>query len=295
MNDTARMALATAQRLRLIQASLSEEDGPTRSSYLADTVSQGIKAVPASEHAEFLRRLADEFPVPDPGRDEPAPAPTPAEPSAARVLDLALTLAPDERKKLVAQLRERGLVPAEAAPQGAIPEPIQSAANAFMQRVGVPELDVSRVFEIAALLMEFAGGFEQTAWMTWNALAPQSALKKKADLVARIREYLAETGDAPPDQVKQEVERLRKLAAALWAALGHLPQQVARDHFARFSPEEIDGLVGVEGGSLLTSREVRCWRKYVELVGSFNEARIEQDIQAGVAKYVESLMKASGR
>jgi hypothetical protein len=45
----------------------------------------------------------------------------------------------------------------------------------------------------------------------------------------------------------------------------------------------------------LTSREVKCWRKYVELAETFTEARLEQEIKASVAKYVESLVKVPGR
>jgi hypothetical protein len=63
---------------------------------------------------------------------------------------------------------------------------------------------------------------------------------------------------------------------------------------AKFSPNEISTLAGMEGGGLLVSKEVKCWRKYVELASGMDETAIETEIMQALSSYAESLMKGLG-
>ena len=45
---------------------------------------------------------------------------------------------------------------------------------------------------------------------------------------------------------------------------------------------------------MLVSKEVKNWRKYVELSAGRDEATIESEIMQAIADYAESLMKGRG-
>src|SRR5947207_11269256 len=49
---------------------------------------------------------------------------------------------------------------------------------------------------------------------------------------------------------------------------------------SKFSPTEIEGLAAMERGGMLVSKEVKNWRKYVELSAGRDEAMIESEIMA---------------
>ncbi|MFH0879123.1 MAG: hypothetical protein V2A34_05380 [Lentisphaerota bacterium] len=296
MNDISRRVVSTANRLRLTQSSLADEKAETRQAYLNDLIEKELVGLAGEERAQFLRELDEQFPgFPATHRPEKVQAvpETPRPLTANELVAQFLSHGADVQQAMLAQM---GVAQSRSATEkSSLPADLEPAAQGLMKKLGIKELDLARVCELSGMLTSFMGAIEQMSWNTWQTVAPSSSLKRSADLAGEIRKFLGGDAQVSPELLKQELDKLRKLLAALSASLGHLTHHLAHEHFARIAPEEIQNLVGVEGGGLLTSREVKCWRKYLELAETFNEARLETEIKASIAKYVESLVKVTGR
>jgi hypothetical protein len=206
----------------------------------------------------------------------------------ARLAELAPSLTDVQRRVLIDRLREAGLAP--KATGAAWPE---ESAEKFRARVQArsADLDAGRVLEAAAVLAEFATSLDQLIWNTWKAVAPRSPLRRPAPLVQTVGKFVGGDAEVGRAQVAQDTERLRQLTAALVSSVSQVGRQFAQSLIARLSPNEIAALANMESGGLLVSKEVKCWRKYVELAGALDETAIEQEIMQAMAGYAESLMK----
>jgi len=276
---------SAAGRLRLAQADLAEKKAETRRAYFDEIIEKELAGLTAEERGPFLDALADQFPVPNREAAETPPAP-----AANDLAEQIRSRSPEQQQEI---LRLLGREP--AAEQAGMPPELERSARDLMKRLGLKQIELPRMGELLDSMASFAGALEQIAWSTWRTLAPDSPLKRTAELAGTMKSFLSGDENVSLATVRQALDTLRKLLAALTASLGHVTHHLAYEHFARIAPAEIENLVGVEGGRFLTSRDVKCWRKYVELSGAFDEARLEQDIQGRMARYVESLMKVAGR
>ena len=209
----------------------------------------------------------------------------------ARLIDLAGGMSDGEKQVIVNRLREAGLSP--KVDRG-WPEEAVANLRSCLQMDGSAELDTQRVLELVCLVAEFVASMDQLAWSTWKTLAPRlrhSAPGGAADDAGRIP---ARRQGRLAVQVKDDLEKLRQLTAALIAAVSQAGRQFANRHLTKFSPAEIASLVDVEGGGLFVGKEVKCWRKYKELANAMDEASIESEIMEIIASYAESLMKGLG-
>jgi len=268
MKELSTKVTRVARRLRLAQAELAEKTAGTRQTYFDDIIEKELAGLPEEDRASFLDALAEQFPITTRSAGEIS-----AEIADEDLAERIRKCSPERQREI---LRLLGHEP-DAEHAGKPPE---------LQELACELLDS---------MVSFAGALEQIAWSTWQTLAPDSPLKRGQELAGIIKSFLSGDENVTLDTVRQSLDTLRKLLAAQTASLGHLTHHLAYEHFARILPAEIENLVGVEGGGFLTSRDVKCWRKYVEISQAFDEARLEQDIKGRMARYVESLMKVAGR
>ncbi len=297
---------ATASRLRLVQGDLADDPADSRRELLTETIQVAMSKLAPAEREAFLRELEGMFPSWDSNVSVSAqagePAASPADqkelkdPSflVARLAELAPALSDVQRRILTDRLREAGLAPAASAGADLPQEPVQRLKARLQIKAGEP--DAGRLVELATVLVDLAAGLDQIVWSTWKTIAPRSAVRRPAPLLHSMGRFAVASPEVGRAQVAQDAERLRALTAAMIAAVSQIGRQFAQGHLAKFAPAEITAMAGMEGGGLLTSKEVKCWRKYVELAGSVDEASIEAEIMQALASCVESFIRpgASG-
>jgi hypothetical protein len=302
-DSTHDLAVAAAARLRLVQADFADEDADVRRSYIREELERALTRVPPGERLAFLKHLVGSFPVWSDPPDRPAATPQVAPPPAddarlsdpdflvGRLAELARELPAGTRAQLGRRLQEAGLTGANV--EGWPEKETRALTSALHVPAGAP-LDPGRVAGLLALLAGFASNLDQLVWSTWRRLAPRSGVQRPGELRDTMRQFTqgAETGAR--DKVAADLELLRRLTAALVSSVSRVGPQFAKQSVSRFSPSQIEWAVKNEGGGILLSREVRCWRKYAELAESLDEATVEAEIMEIIVESAESLLAGLG-
>lgn len=155
--------------------------------------------------------------------------------------------------------------------------------------------DALRVMELVAMLIEFASSLDQVVWNTWKAVAPNSAVKRPAPLKATMARFVTGEADTPRDKVKQDLERLRQMTAALTASVNQAGRQFAQRHIERFGAAEIERAVREEGGGGWGGLEGKCWKKYQQMSGTMDAEEIHRELLGAITSFTESLLRGIGR
>lgn len=306
IKDRAKLVAATANRLRLVQTDFADEPESVRRDYLSDEIQRALGSIVPSERQEFLEDLSARFPTWDAkvelrgGAEPQQVVQTPTDqkelkdPSflVSRLIELAPQLNQQQRDALVQKLREAGLAPAAVVDW---PEQPAQLARQKLQAQPREPLDPGRVLELVSMMTEFTMSLDQLVWTTWKTVAPRSQIRRPMGLLKTMAKFAGGDPDTARGAVSMDLDRLRQLVAAIISAISQAGRQFAHNHAVKFSPTEIEALASMERGGMLVSREVKCWRKYVELSAGRDEASIEGEIMQAIADYAESLMKGLGR
>lgn len=306
-SELARRVAGVANRLRLVQADFADESAETRREMLAEEVRRALGEVGAEDRERFLEALREEFPawemVQPGGAAEEAPVAARSatderelsDPAflAERLAALAGSMTDEQKRAVEKHLKKAGVVSSPAP--GGMPD---EAAAVLRKTLGMTDgeaLDAARMVKAAALMVEMAASLDQVVWNTWKTLSPRSDIRRGQPVKGTLKRYVAGDGEVAGTQVKQDLERLRQLTAALISSVSQAGRTFAQKHVEKFSPSEIEALAKMGGGGLLVSQEVKNWRKYVELAGPVDAISIEGELLAAIAGYAESLMKGIGR
>ncbi len=302
--DSARdLAAAAAARLRLVQSDFADESADVRRSYIRDELDRALAGVPPGERLAFLKHLVGNFPVWSDQVDRPPAAQqvAPPPPDEARLSDpdfligrlveVAGELPAAARAKLGRRLQEAGFLGATAE---GWPEKETTALAAALHVPAGASLDPGRVAGLLSLLVGLASNLDQLVWNTWRRLAPRSGVQRPGELRDSMRQFTQGTEAGTREKVATDLELLRRLTAALVSSVSRVGPQFAKQCVARFSPSQIEWAVKNEGGGILLSREVRCWRKYAELAESLDEATVEAEIMEIIVESAESLLAGLG-
>ena len=170
------------------------------------------------------------------------------------------------------------------------------AAKRLQQALGLPpteHVDAASAAELAAMLVEFATALDQVVWSTWKIVSPSSPLKRTTPAKTAMAKFASGDPSTTREQVRQDLERLRQLTAALTASVNQAGRVYAQKHVETFAPAQIEQLAKVSGGTsgVLVGHEVKCWRKYVELAAPQDAQTIERDLLGAMSGYAESLLK----
>ena len=312
-SELAKKVAATANRLRLVQMDFADDDEDTRQEQLAEEVERALATIIPEQRREFLEMLRDRFPSWDAnvrladsasadGQAGAAPTQSATDMKELkdasflvnRLIEVSRALPEQERQAVVSALSRAGLAPA-AGGGAEVSEAVLDEVGSRLQLSGQQRADAERVAELAALMGEVLGSLDQVVWNTWRMLSPKATIRRPAPLPRTMGRYAAGDPEIGKAQVKQELEQLRKLTAALISAVSQAGRAFAQRHSDRFSPAAIEALAKMAPGGLLVSNEVKCWRKYVELAGPMDAATIEAEFLQAISTFAESLMKGTGR
>lgn len=303
--EISRLAAATANRLRLVQVDFAEANAKTRDEYMSETVERALAQIVPEKRQEFLAKLLERFPSWDSrvevslrkreSTDRPiTDGREVQDPNflVARLISLAPLLADEEKRVLAERLREAGLVEVAGAAWSAGDE---QALRKQLKIRGEKALNASKALDLVSMLVNFAASLDQLIWSAWRHMAPRSEVRRAVPLRTAMAQLITDDKDVSRSQVMQELEKLRQLIASVVSASGQAGRQFAGRFLARLLPAEIESVVNMEGGGFLVGREVKCWRKYVELADTLSEDAVESEMTEMIASYAESLMKGLGR
>jgi hypothetical protein len=290
--DYALWAKGLAARLRVLQASFSDDNPQTRQSFITEEIDRAVKQVPADKRKEWLEALMNEFPS---WQSASAPAAAPAGSSAplspqellAQLIDAAKSLPDATRAEFAEKLAAAGFGPkTQALPAFDFPPELQKALGFEPGETLTPE----RAGRIFPSLADLVLAVDRWVWALWKELAGQkSSIRKEADLGKTLGQYLKGDTEVSTQQVIQLLDRARKLNAGLLFGIGRAGAAHAARHLDQFSPEAILDLAKLERG--FAAVEVKAWRKYVELANeNATQQAIEKGIQDAIIKAAEDLI-----
>ncbi len=299
------MAAATANRLRLIQADFADQSADERRAYMAETVERSMSSLVPHEREQFLNELADMFPTWDSQVSATARAETSVTQSSTdemelqdpgflvtRLVEIAGSLSQLQREAIIKRLSEAGLTEVGRMDWGEEAEGRLRQSLSLKPSLGI---DPSRVLDQTAMLADFINSLDQLVWRTWKTLSPQSEIRRQQTMQVLMSEFVGGNEDTARGAVNDALEKLRQLIAGLITAIGQVGHQFSARFAQQFDPTVIKGLVDMEGGSFLTAKEARYWRKYKELAAAMDESTIEADIRKAISQFAESLMKGLKR
>lgn len=301
--ETSKLVIATANRLRLVQTDLADEEAEVRQQYLADEVERALAKLVPTERGAFIEALEKWFPtwervdVSRGAEDGMGQSATDErelkDPSflVDRLIEVAPSLSDSQRDILAGKLRDAGL---STAGRQVWPESAAEKVRAQLKMPEGTELDPGRALELLGLQLEFAMSLDQLVWSTWKAISPRSDIRGAGELKGSLIPFLQGDQDVPRGEVMMHLEKLRQLTAALVSAISQTGRQFAQDHYTRFSPENIEETSKIQKKAL-ESLGVAAWRKYKEIFGTSDQATIEREIMQLIADYAERLMKGLSR
>lgn len=304
--DKEQLVVATANRLRMVQADLADETEEVRQQYLLDEVERSVQKLVPSDRAWFLDKLRERFPTWDAQQTAKSLAAGDEQATRSGVDEAELNdpgfllerlgqvvrrLDDREREGVARRVRDLGL-----AAEGGAPWPEQPAEQVAraLKMSEETSLDPVRSVETLAKLAEFVVSLDQLMWGVWRGIAPKSDVRAQGEAVEALRKYLSGDPDTSRGEVTHAVERLRALTAALVSALSKAGQQFALSHHQKFSPASIEEWAKQDKG-VLSSSSSACWKKYREIYGGSDEATIERELMDLIAEYAEKLMKGLNR
>jgi hypothetical protein len=302
LTDLSKQVAALANRLRAMQADLADQPSDTRQEYMADEVHRSLADLTPTERAEFLAQLGELFPTweQNVSASDTQTKATKVETQmdrqelqdpaflAKRLCDMASQLSPSQRDAVTAMLSRAGLGDGGKSDWPA--EPLAKLSGRLQFDESQP-LSSANALELLRILSEFSLSVEQIAWNMFKAMAPNSTIKRSAPLQKLFAGYLTNDPDVPRGQVSQEVERLRKVNAALLSSVGHASREFAQHYAAKFSPAEIEAAVRTGPKKMFAGFEIQCWKKYTELAANaIDEAAIDHEIREIVRQFVESVI-----
>jgi hypothetical protein len=290
-------AAGLAARLRLLQASFADDPLEVRERTLRDELEQALKTVALGQRQECIEALAMEFPVPEAskedgaGKAKVAEATVPETPSVLvdRLIGLTRRMSPAECESIVAQFAAAGLL---RASNGAT-EISEELKERLQKLAPGKRLDQARALRILDVLIEFAWSLDQLVWEVWKSIAPRSIIRhesgKHDDFRKTLGPYLTGDSEVSTEEVKQLVNKTRKLVSGLMAAMGTMGEIHIQKFLKRLSPDAIRRQAEAEPG-VFESIEKKCWRKYTTIFTEMNEAAVEREILDAIKKYTEKLV-----
>lgn len=309
-SELSKKVAATANRLRIVQMDFADDDPAARKEQLREEIERALGTIIPEQRAAFLEELRERFPAWDAvelsGPAVPEGAGTPVKSAddmkelrdagflVTRLIEVSKGLSEEQRQGVVAALSRAGLALAPAD-TGGVPQETLDELATRLQLSGQHRPSAGRAVELAALMAEVLGSLDQVVWNTWRMLSPKATIKRPAPLPRTMGRFSAGDPEIGKGQVKQELEQLRKLTAALISAVSQAGRTFAQRHSDRFSPGAIEALAKMSPGKFMQSVEARCWEKYKELAGPMDAASIEAEFQQAIAAFAESLMKGTAR
>lgn len=304
-DDLAGRIADTARRLKMVHVGFADETSHARQQYMEEVIEQSLEPVAPDLRPVFLNELKTRFPVWDqatrfgsgegPKREE-----TPEE-LVDRLIEMAPLMGEDQRQSIAARLQACGLLAAPLPDDDSseeisggddlvLPQRLKDIIRYIMRNAGIKKLDLARSMKLILLLIIYIGNADDLIWKAWKTIAPRSPVRRPCELRKLILQYISGDKEVQGTDVKGQIENLQRLSAAIIAAVGQAGSNLSRTHLSKFSPQEIQAKVGLEGGNVLASQEFKCWNRYQKMARDLEEDVIEHAIRESIATYTEAII-----
>jgi hypothetical protein len=297
--ETNRWATELAARLRVVQSSFADDPPEVRERVLNEELGQALRAVSHGKRKECIEALAEYFPVPDsvdplkrtePPADLGAVQDDPAD-LVQRLANSVRSMPPEESSLILKQIQESGLLPLALNGEGVqVPEELLERMRKLAPGKA---LDLRRALRLLDILIEVTANLDQLVWQVWKTIAAKSVIQHETGPYADFRKtfapYLSGDPEVSTEQVKQLINKTRKLVSGLMAAMGSAGEINTHKYLDRLSPSAIRKMAEADSG-VFESLEKNCWRKYVGAFESLNTGTIEKEIFEAIRKYTEKLV-----
>ncbi len=287
----ARLAAATANRLRSIQIDFADQPPQDRLMYLDETVQQSLATLGQEERQAFLRELESRFPTWDDQavvakaqkgvRESATNESELKDPSflVRRLVELAKGMSEaDRRSQIIEPLAKAGL--SKVGEAGLPVEPLASLKKS-LEIPAERTLDAVRLVRLIETLCVSVCKLDQIIWEIWKKMGGrrEGAGRMPATSLSRqIRQFLIGNEEVTMSNVFEAVEHLRALTAALLSSVSQVGSKFAHGDIARLRPEEIEA-VAIHERKMLEGLESASWRKFKQLApGLLDPLAIERDI-----------------
>lgn len=304
MSDEGWRSLAelTANRLRLIQADLADEPAASRRAHLNDEVRAALEKVAPGERNAFLDAVEERFPAWEGGRVVSGAGEGTLVSATDMVefndpgfllrqlLKASESMTPEQKREAGERLAAAGIAPEGV---GAAPAEAVARAKAAMQIPAEASADLGRMLEASALLAEQVVLLDTLVWKIWRQMAPESAHRSRGAIGQTLASYVSGSGETGRGQVAEELERFRQLTAAVMSSVGKLGGTVYAQ-LSQMSPHNVESMSKAEK-KWNESVEIAAWRKYKELAGKLDQAKVESDVLRALSQTVEDIIRPRGR
>lgn len=150
--------------------------------------------------------------------------------------------------------------------------------------------DAARAMEVCGLLADLAVSLDQVMWTAWSKnIAPRSAVKRSAPLSRTMGRYVAGDPEVTRASLGADVDSLKRLSAALIAAVGRVGRLFAQRHLQKYAVQAISDAAPSPG--FMKNKEAACWQHYVKLMNGVEDESINQEIMQLIAESVEQVLR----
>lgn len=267
------LAERTGNRIRLLQADLAEADAESRRAVIADEIRAAIEKVIPQERELFLSAIEERFPAWEAEGMAQTSAPAPAASLSAtdmaeandpgwlirQLQKVASGMTAEQRLKAAGQLEAVGITTGGAA---GVSGESMARVRASMQVSPDASIDMERLVSMVPTVLEKMANLDDIAWKNWGKLSGNNRMRGHSNIARLMGQFV--TGDERVGslQVTEELERFRRLAAALMVTLSH-SGDAAYEQMQKLHPDNVTRVVG---GGLMA--ESKYWRKYCEIASS---------------------------
>lgn len=292
-----------AQRLRLLQAELADESDEVRRECLSGEILRATEEMGLlpEDRPAFLAGLAAEFPTWSEGPvamapaapSEAAPAKLPTDPNAlvGALLELWPHLPDESRAALTERLVLGGVAAVSRGGGGGVDSGDLKELTNAMQGGDITHADVHRMAQLLALLSATVLQFESVGWNAWAQIGQGSRYTRGTPLRRNLARFVSGNPDVSIEQVKGDVEKLRKLLAALVASMSQAASAYGDRVWHEFAPEAIRAVS--KSAMIPQMAKANCWDTYCERSGRLRDEEVTRDFMGAVQRIVEELLMGS--
>jgi len=311
MVEDANRVASLAHRLRLIQADRADADPAARRQRLSDEIARALEAVEPRDRQAFLAALMERFPTWDPMEDVPAEAEHHPSPSrsevdehelrdpdflVSRLVALLPGLGESRKNGIARDLRQAGLNLSEPA---GWPVKLEEQFRRQVLEGCRGPISPARVLESLRVLLDFVCTLDPIVWHTWQAVASKAETKPafrqpSGSVRTTFTRFLQEDDTLAATQPREDLERLRRVVAALVCAIARGSQHFASRYWSELAPGAIERLVETET-TFVWLKERACWRKYCQVARHLDEAGMEDEVVRAIAECAISLVDGLSR
>lgn len=303
--------MATASRLRLLQAELADRPAEVRAQELRGEVDRVTKGLGREERAAFLSALASQFPrwggddaaapvakgasiAPQPVAKAPVPAgPADAPRLAGEIAQLWPLLTEELRQQVRASLGP-ALPPPSAGGVANVPD--------WRKLLGLnPDdpVDGAKSAELGLAALSLAVNIDRVVCGLWRETNTGGEFKRAENLKMIAGQFLRNWAGATGEKMQGEVNDLQLLLYALLKALQLFPNMFADRHIARFDPAVIATNAGIGGaergaswfGDTGKAANSKCWEEYQRLMKDYDKNSLADEVKAMITDEVYKVLR----